>query len=67
MRNETDTLIESSYGETHRGTSPYERYPERASWTEFEIRERADGSRYTVVRHCHRWGGVYSFEAWVPK
>jgi hypothetical protein len=39
-----------------RPLSAYQRYPERASWCEWETRQKADGTTYTVVRDCDRWG-----------
>jgi len=58
-----DKLVDQRYGDGRVG-NPYERYPERSSWVEFETWERPDGTRYTLTRHASRWGGVFSYEPW---
>lgn len=49
-----------------RPMSAYQRYPERAEWREWQTRERADGTRYDVMRDCSRWGQVTERGPWLP-
>lgn len=51
---EDNKLVASSYGEPA-STQHYE----RASWTEFEMFRRSDGSTWRRFRECSRWGGLY--------
>ena len=64
---ERDKLISSNYGNPRlkeKGLNPYERLPERDSWTESETRERADGTQYRLENPIHRWGGMTNAEGW---
>jgi hypothetical protein len=61
-----DILINSSYGDPRlrmKG-NPYQRYPERSYWTEWEIWQRPDGTTYRKERECCRWGGEISKGPW---
>lgn len=61
----TDTMLRSSYGSPRlQRSNPYERFPERDSWTDWEVWQRTDGSQY--VRKCaaYRWGEVTTYEDW---
>lgn len=40
--------------------SPYQRFPERATWTEGVMYRRPDGSCYREEREVSRWGGAYA-------
>ena len=62
-----DRLIsrdETSARSNPRNRGPYQRYPERESFSQIEIYERPDGTRYQRTRTVDRWGGEFSFGAW---
>lgn len=68
-QNGNDRVVVSSYGDPASrvvGANAYQRFPERSSWTESEIRERADGSRYRMTRSASRWGGEFVYGDWTP-
>ena len=59
VENETDTLCDEQYGENK------DRWrPERASWTEFSVFQREDGTHYRIERNAHRWASSYSYSDW---
>lgn len=60
----TDTVIDSRYGEPNTSRNPYRNRAERSTWTEFEVIERADGSRYRREREVSRWAGEVSHGQW---
>jgi hypothetical protein len=62
-----DTLVKSSYGDPLtrvKGLTPWQRYPERAEWDEWEIWAREDGSTYERTRHVFRWADSFSYGEW---
>lgn len=63
----TDTLIRSSYGDplrTKKGLNPYQRFPERSTWTESEVYMGADGVEWQRRRDCARWVDVTTKGEW---
>jgi hypothetical protein len=66
-------VVSSRYGEdagrglTGRRMNPYQRRPERARWTEREVRRYADGTTKTFTRQMGRWGGVYCVGEWTEQ
>ena len=67
MIRENDKLIASRYGDpllNRDDLGLYQKRPERSNWTEFEIRESGDGTRYRVERDVFRWGGNFSYGDW---
>ena len=66
-KNALDTRIDHSYGDPRlrqAGLNPYQRYPERSSWTEWEVWQRPDGSTYRRERTCSRWGEYFNNGDW---
>ena len=60
-------MIRSSYGDPRlrtKGLNPYERYPERSEWTEFEVWRKPDGTEVRRERRMSRWGGEFSYGEW---
>ena len=61
------TLVSGTYGDPRLrtpGLNPYQRYPERSSWTEREIRRYPDGSEHHFSRECMRWAGELAYGTW---
>lgn len=47
--------------------NPYERYPERASWTEGRVYVRENGSKFCISRDVSRWAGSVKAYPWTKK
>ena len=63
----SDEKTRSSYGDPLRrakGLGPYQRFPERSSWTEWEEYRREDGTVYHSIRDASRWAGSHARGEW---
>lgn len=58
------TMAAKRHARTGIRTSPYRTHPERETYLEIEIYERADGTRYKRTREISRWGASYDAGAW---
>lgn len=62
------TVVESCYGDPllkRTDLGPFQKYPERTSWVDFEVREYPDGLKLRYERDCGRWSSVTQCGDWI--